>query len=126
MLSAVLFKWLTLASPGQPMVAGHDCAEAGRATIEAPSGFDSVRVTTAAGEPGAAVTVSVVGGDRWTSLRAVEGGTSTVSLDATDVGGLVTVAIEPDLEASVGACIESIELLRGGDVIGSVALRVRR
>jgi len=49
-----------------------------------------------------------------------------VSLDATDVGGLVTVAIEPDLEASVGACIESIELLRGGDVIGSVALRVRR
>lgn len=120
--------WLQLASTptAAPAVAGHDCVEAGRATIEAPYGYDAVRVTTAAGAPGATVLVSVAGGDRWTSLRAIEGGTSTVSLGATDVGGVVTVAIEPDLDAEVGACIETIELLRGGDVIGSLALRASR
>lgn len=124
MLRIVLFKWLSLASlpAAPPMVAGHDCAEAGRATIEAPYGYDALRVVTAPGRPGAAVTVSVAGGDRWTSVRAVAGGASTVSLGATEVGGVVTLAIEPDLDAPVGACVQTIELLRGGDVIGSIAL----
>lgn len=122
MLRLVLFKWIALASSPDAQVAGHDCAEASRARLEAPYGYDAVRVTVAPGQAGAAVTVSVAGADRWTSLRATEGGVSTVSLDPTERGGVVTLAIEPDLDAPVGACVQSIELLRGGDVIGSIAL----
>lgn len=122
MLPVLLFQWLTLTAPA-PMVAGADCAEAARTRIEAPRGFDAVRVTTAPGQPGASVTVSVTGGDRWASLTAREGGASLVALEPTETGGMVTVAIEPDLDARAGACVRSIELLRNGAVIATVAPR---
>lgn len=124
MLRVLLFQWISLASASDPAVApkvaGVDCAEGGRARIEAPLGFDGVRVTTAPGPEGAAVSVSVAGGGRWVSLRAAAGGASTVVLGPTETGGPITIAIEPDLDAPAGACVERIELLRAGDVIATI------
>ena len=120
--------WVALATPlvATPVAptgvrtAGIDCAETARLPVDVPGGYDSVRVVTSAGQAGAAVVVSVAGADRGVSLTAPAGGPSTLTVTPSG-GGPVLVAIEPDLDVAVGACVERIDLLRGGEVVARVA-----
>ncbi|MBK9030550.1 MAG: hypothetical protein IPL61_04290 [Myxococcales bacterium] len=122
MLPLFVLPWIALATPtAPPMAAGTDCADAARAELQVAGGYDAVRVVTAPGAPGASVVVSVAGADRWTSLTARAGGPTSLSL-APGADGPVLVAVEPDLDAVVGACVQRVELLRGGEVIARLDL----
>ena len=122
MLPLFVLPGIALASPTAPsMTAGADCAEASRAAVEVVGGYDAVRVVTAPGAPRAALVVTVVDRDGWSSFTARAGGTSSLSV-AGGGGGAVTLAIEPDLDAPSGACALKLELMRGGEVVAAVDL----
>lgn len=99
------------------------CAEAGRATVEVPDGIDGFRIFVADARPGAAtdVTVLAAGSDR--TLRAFAPGVIGLELDEPLRGVRVQVALEPVLDAKTAACIDRIELLRGGAVVGTAQIR---
>ena len=123
MLPLFALPWIALASPTAPsMTAGADCAEASRAAVEVVGGYDQVRVVTAPGAPRAALVVTVVDRDGWSSFTARAGGTSSLSVAGGGGGGAVTLAIEPDLDAPSGACALKLELMRGGEVVAAVDL----
>lgn len=105
-------------------VAGRNCPEAGRAVVSVPSGFDGVRVVVADTLPGAAVDVTVMAGNADRRVRAFGGGAWSLYMD-TDVApaGPVLVAVEPSLDAPIGACVERVELLRDDQVVADVRLR---
>lgn len=122
MLPLFVLPWIALAAPTAPsMTAGADCVEASRAAVEVVGGYDEIRVVTAPGAPRAALVVTAVDGDHWSSFTARAGGMSSLSV-AGGGGGLVTLAIEPDLDAPVGACALKLELMRGGEVVAAVDL----
>jgi hypothetical protein len=103
-------------------VAGRNCPEAGRAVVSVPTGFDGVRVVVAETAPGAAVDVTVMAGKADRRVRAWGGGAWSLRMD--DVpSGSVLVAIEPSLDAKIGACVERVELLRDEVVVADVRLR---
>jgi hypothetical protein len=110
-------------------VAGRNCPEAGRAVVSVPTGFDGVRVVVADTAPGAAVDVTVMalrhgsgqpGIDR--RVRAWGGGAWSLRMDDAP-SGPVLVAVEPSLDAKIGACVERVELLRDEQVVADVRLR---
>lgn len=108
---------------GRPTkVAGLHCPEAGRAVVSVPAGFDGVRVVVADTLPGAAVDVTVMAGSADRRVRAWGGGAWSLHMD--DVpSGPVLVAVEPSLDAPLGACVERVELLRDERVVADVRLR---
>ena len=110
-------------SAGRPAkVAGKNCPEAGRAVVSVPNGFDGVRVVVADTLPGAAVDVTVMAGNADRRVRAWGGGAWSLQMDASPSGS-VLVAIEPSLDAPIGACVERVELLRNHQVVADVRLR---
>ena len=123
MLPLLFVPWIALATPTAPVqVAGVDCVEAPRVQLEVPGGYDTVRVVTAPGAAGASVVVSVASADRWASVTARGGGPTSLQLGLGG-GGAAVFAVEPDLDAAAGACVERIELLRGGELVAHVDLR---
>lgn len=102
-------------------VAGVNCPEAGRAIVTVPAGFDGVRVVVAETLPGAAVDVTVMAGAADRRVRARGGGAWSLHMDEAP-SGPVLVAIEPSLEATIGACVERVELLRDSRVVADVRL----
>jgi hypothetical protein len=115
--------------PGPPSagrttkVAGRNCPEAGRALVSVPTGFDGVRVVVAETAPGAAVDVTVMAGKADRRVRAWGGGAWSLRMDADAPSGPVLVAVEPSLDAKIGACGERVELLRDEQVVADVRLR---
>lgn len=103
-------------------VAGRNCPEAGRAIVSVPTGFDGVRVVVADTLPGAAVDVTVMAGSADRRVRARGGGAWSLRMDEAP-SGRVLVAIEPTLDAKIGACVERVELLRDDEVVADVRLR---
>lgn len=103
-------------------VAGRNCPEAGRAVVSVPTGFDGVRVVVAETLPGAAVDVTVMAGSADRRVRAFGGGAWSLRMDAAP-SGPVLVAVEPSLDAPLGACVERVELLRDEQVVADVRLR---
>jgi hypothetical protein len=99
------------------------CAEAGRAVVDVPDGIDGFRIFVGDALPGAAtdVTVLAAGSDR--TLRAFAPGVFGLELDEPLRGERIQVALEPVLEAKSSACIDRIELLRGGAVVGTAQIR---
>jgi hypothetical protein len=105
---------------------GPRCPEAGRARVVLPDGLDGIdgfRVYVATARPGAATDVTVLAAGRDRTLRAFAPGVLALSLDQPLRGRTVDVAIEPVLEASLAACVERVELLRGGAVVGFAEIR---
>lgn len=121
MLSLFVVPWIALATPLAVQPAAPSCVQAAHLEVEAPAGYDGVRVVTAAGPAGAAAVVDVAGGGRWTSLTARAGGPSTVRTTVPAVGGRLIIAIAPSLDAPASACVERVELLLGGEVVAHVA-----
>jgi hypothetical protein len=103
-------------------VAGRNCPEAGRAVVSVPTGFDGVRVVVAETLPCASVDVTVMVGNADRRVRAWSGGAWSLHMDAAPSGS-VLVAIEPSLDAPIGACVERVELLRDQRVVADVRLR---
>lgn len=103
-------------------VAGRNCPEAGRVVVTVPTGFDGVRVVVADTLPGAAVDVTVMAGNADRRVRAWGGGAWSLQMDASP-SGPVLVAVEPSLDAPIGACVERVELLRNHQVVADVRLR---
>ena len=99
------------------------CPEAGRTTVQVPDGIDGFRIFVTDARPGAAtdVTVLAAGSDR--TLRAFAPGVIGLELDEPLRGDRVQIALEPVLEAKTAACIDRIELLRGGAVVGTAEIR---
>jgi hypothetical protein len=104
-------------------VAGRNCPEAGRVMVSVPDGFDGVRVVVADTLPGAAVDVTVMAGSADRRVRAWGGGAWSLRMDAVPASGMVLVAVEPSLDAPIGACVERVELLRDERVVADVRLR---
>jgi hypothetical protein len=104
-------------------IAGRDCAEAERTLVAAPLGFDAVRVVVADGAPGAAVDVTVLAGTSDRRVRARGGGAWSLHMSEPAPSGPVLVAIEPTLDATVGACVMRVELLRDDRVVAGVQVR---
>ncbi len=102
-------------------VAGRHCPEAGRVLVSVPDGFDGVRVVVAETLPGAAVDVTVMAGKADRRVRAWGGGAWSLHMDMAP-SGPVLVAIEPSLDAPIGACVERVELLRDQQVVANVRL----
>lgn len=129
MLSLFVIPWAVFATPtaaaSTPVVPTPAasppaaCLEVTRAQLMVDGGFDTVRVVTAAGAPGAASVIAVASGERFVELTARSGGASSLHLGAAGAG-LVTVAIEPDLDAVEPACVQRIELGRAGAVIAQL------
>jgi hypothetical protein len=110
-------------SGGRPAkVAGRNCPEAGRVVVSTTAGFDGVRVVVADTLPGAAVEVIVMAGSADRRVRAWGGGAWSLQMDAAP-SGPVLVAVEPSLDAPIGACVERVELLRDHQVVADVRLR---
>lgn len=103
-------------------VAGRNCPDAGRVVVTVPTGFDLVRVVVADTLPGAAVDVTVMAGSADRRVRARGGGAWSLQMDAAP-SGPVLVAVEPTLDAPIGACVERVELLRDQRVVADVRLR---
>jgi hypothetical protein len=103
-------------------VAGRNCPEASRAIVSVPQGFDGVRVVVADTLPGAAVDVTVMAGRADRRVRARGGGSWSLHMDEAP-SGPVLVAVEPTLDAPIGACVERVELLRDEQVVADVRLR---
>lgn len=99
------------------------CAEAGRAVVDVPDGIDGFRIFVGDARPGAAtdVTVLAAGSDR--TLRAFAPGVFGLELDEPLRAERIQVALEPVLDAKSSACIDRIELLRGGAVVGTAQIR---
>ena len=121
MLSLFVIPWAVFATPTAAastavVPSPSACLDVTRAQLVADGGFDTVRVVTAAGAPGAASVIAVASRERFVELTARSGGASSLTLGAAGEG-LVTVAIEPDLEAAEPACVQRVELTRAGAVI---------
>jgi hypothetical protein len=99
------------------------CPEAGRADVAVPDGIDGIRIFVADARPGAAtdVTVLAAGSDR--TLRAFAPGVFGLELDEPLRADRIQVALEPVLDAKSSACVERVELLRGGAVVGTAEIR---
>jgi hypothetical protein len=80
-----------------------------------------VRVVVANAPPGAAVDVTVMAGAADRRVHARGGGAWSLRMDEAPAGP-VLVAVEPNLDATIGACVERIELLRQERVIANVRL----
>ena len=103
------------------------CTEADIAWVTLPAGaaIDGVRVTVAAGSsPTSAADVAVHAGpfDRVVHVRG-DSRAMTFSPPLIADNGALAVTLDPVWDASTAACIERIELLRGGAVVGSVRPR---
>ena len=87
--------------------------------LEVPVGFDEVRVVVGAGRPGAASAVTVLAGN--SDRRVTAFGRGRWALTMTDMlpAGPVVVAVEPLLDAPASACVERVELVRGGAVVAA-------
>jgi hypothetical protein len=73
--------------------------------------------------PGALVEVTVMSGADDRRVRAWGGGAWSLRMDdAAGLAGPVLVAIEPSLDAPIGACVERVELLRDERVVADVRL----
>ncbi len=103
-------------------VAGRNCPDAGRVVVSVPTGFDVVRVVVADTLPGAAVDVTVMAGNADRRVRARGGGAWSLHMDMAP-SGPVLVAVEPTLDAPIGACVERVELLRDHQVVADVRIR---
>ena len=90
--------------------------------VSVPTGFDGVRVVVAETAPGAAVDVTVMAGKADRRVRAWGGGAWSLRMDDAP-SGPVLVAIEPSLDAKIGACVERVELLRDEVVVADVRVR---
>ena len=110
------------ATGGRTKVAGRHCADGGRAIVTVPAGFDGIRVVVAESVPGAAVDVTVMAGRADRRVRAWGGGAWSLHMDEAP-SGPVLVAVEPSLDAPIGACVERVELLRQHQVVADVRLR---
>jgi hypothetical protein len=101
------------------------CPEAGRATVVMPAGVDGIdgfRVLVGAAPRGAAIDVTILAGESDRTLRVESTGATTLLLDAPLSARWIDVALEPVLEAPAPACVERVELLRGGMVVGAAAI----
>jgi hypothetical protein len=109
------------AANGAPQAAS--CPDTARVELSVPVGFDEVRVVVGAGRPGGASAVTVVAGD--SDRRVTAFGRGRWALAMTDMlpAGPVLVAVEPVLDAPSSACIERVELVRGGAVIAAALPR---
>lgn len=100
------------------------CPVAGRAQVTVPDGaIDGFRVIVGDARPGAATDVTVVAGAADRTLRAFAPGEMALLLDEPLRARRIEVAIEPVLEAPTGACVQRVELLRGGVVVGAAEIR---
>jgi hypothetical protein len=102
------------------------CPEAGRARVMLPVGLDGIdgfRVYVTTARPGAATDVTILASGRDRTLRAFAPGVLALELDQPLPGRMVEIALEPVLDASQAACVERVELLRGGAVVGSAEIR---
>jgi hypothetical protein len=99
------------------------CPAAGRASVNVPDGIDGIRVFVDAARPGAATDVTVLAGDRDRTLRARGAGEFALLLDEPLRGRRIEVALEPVLEAPSAACVDRVELLRGGAVVGTAQIK---
>jgi hypothetical protein len=111
------------AADGAPVGSRATCADAARMELSAPVAFDEVRVMVGAGRPGAASAVTVVAGD--SDRRVTAFGRGRWALAMTDMlpAGPVLVAVEPVLDAPASACVERVELVRGGAVVAAALPR---
>jgi hypothetical protein len=99
------------------------CPVAGRAEVLVPDGIDGFRVIVSEVRPGAVSVVTVLAGDRHRSLRAFAPGEMSLLLDEPLRGRRFEIALEPVLDAPAGACVDRVELLRGGAVVGAAEIR---
>ena len=99
------------------------CADAGRVELSVPVGFDEVRVVTGADRPGAAASVTVLVGNADRQVTAFGGGRWALAMSEPMPAGPVVVAVEPVLDAPASACVERVELVRGGAVIARAVPR---
>jgi hypothetical protein len=105
-------------TPSAPVAA---CPEAGRATVMMPDGIDGIdgfRVVVGAASQGAAIDVTILAGEQDRTVRAEAAGETSLLLDAPLRARWIDVALEPVLEAPIAACVDRVELLRGGMVVG--------
>lgn len=99
------------------------CPQAGRTMVDVPDGIDGIRIFVADARPGAATDVTVLAAGRDRTLRAFAPGVFGLVLDEPLDADRVLVALEPVLDAETSACVERIELLRGGAVVGTARIR---
>jgi hypothetical protein len=102
------------------------CPEAGRAKVTLPdgiNGIDGVRVFVTDARPGAATDVTVLAAGRDRTVRAFVPGEMILSMDEPLRARTVEVALEPVFDATHAACVERVELLRGGAVVGTAEIR---
>lgn len=101
------------------------CPVAGRAEVVLPDGpaaIDGFRVVVGAARPGAATDVTVLAGGSDRTLRAFAPGELALLLDEPLRARRVQIALEPVLDAPAGACVQRVELLRGGAVVGTAVI----
>jgi hypothetical protein len=108
------------AADGAPAVR---CADAARLELSVPVAFDEVRVMVGAGRPGAASAVTVVAGDSDRKVTAFGRGRWALAMTDMLPAGPVVVAVEPVLDAPASACVERVELVRGGAVVAAALPR---
>jgi hypothetical protein len=108
---------------GKARAALPTCPVAGRAEVVVPDGVDGIRIFVGDARPGAAtdVTVLAAGSDR--TLRAFAPGVFGLELDEPLRADRIQVALEPVLDATSSACVDRVELLRGGAVVGTALIR---
>ena len=102
------------------------CPVAGRAAVIVPptiDGIDGIRVFVDAARPGAATDVTVLAGGRDRTLRARGAGEFALLLDEPLRARRIEIALEPVLEAPAAACVDRVELLRGGAVVGTAEIK---
>jgi len=99
------------------------CPAAGRASLTVPDGVDGIRVFVDAARPGAATDVTLLAGGRDRTLRAHGAGEFALLLDEPLRERRVEVALEPVLEAPSAACVDRVELLRRGAVVGTAEIK---
>jgi hypothetical protein len=102
---------------------GPACPAAGRTALTVPDGIDGFRVVVASAGPGSATDVTILADGRDRTLRAFAPGVIGLLLDEPLPARQVEVAVEPVLDAPVGACVARVELLRGGVVVGAAEIR---
>jgi len=102
---------------------GSPCADAGLAEVSVPVGIDEVRVVVSDGLPGAAAAVTVLAGERDRQLTTFGGGRWALAMNEPLPAGKMVIAVEPVLDAPIGACVQRVELVHGGTVIASARPR---
>jgi hypothetical protein len=95
------------------------CSDAERTELSVPVGFDEVRVFVGGSSPGAAAAVTVLAGNSDRRVTAFGRGRWALAMSEPLPAGRVVVAVEPVLDAPAPACVERVELVRGGAVIAA-------